>query len=477
MKRFIEGIQGIAIIIIAMTLIAGCKSSNASIGSGGTGIANIASAPSEMNVGEVMSFELGTGDTSIDLSGTASDAVFVLVTGTSDIANGSSFEITADGTAQIADASAITTKATVQGDDDVDPSAWLRIAERELSRTVAIAPRGTAGKAIISTKAINQGSRDSFKVLNNLSQPCGAFSVVDSTAAYVGTTLVVFVQDGIAVDEDFRAEMQLIDEQATSVVALLGAPSDVNGDGHVVVNINSSMPTSWTGSALGGYSYGNDPTPYSGCEQASNNREIVHVNYATRASGLMATTIVHEFLHQINYTRRIVITGTAAEQIWLDEALAHLIEEITGNGELNSMWINAFKSNPTSSVVVEGSMTSAQRGAAFLFLKYLYGQVADGETFLHELVNSNLNGVQNVVRAHALATDGQKNFSELMAQWTTSVAKAEAFSGTVNLVALDGPASFSLEPSSAKYFSVDAGSAITVTSPAASSFALLIRVQ
>ncbi|MBI5509160.1 MAG: hypothetical protein HY903_10440 [Deltaproteobacteria bacterium] len=85
-------------------------------------------------------------------------------------------------------------------------------------------------------------------------------------------------------------------------------------------------------------------------------------------------TLVHEYTHLVNFALRVYANGAAPadnEVLWLDEGMAHLMEDLTGYGASNigaaavalDEWPSATFASPTDSV--------AQRGQAYLVLRYL----------------------------------------------------------------------------------------------------------
>ena len=122
-----------------------------------------------------------------------------------------------------------------------------------------------------------------------------------------------------------------------------GAPTDIDANGRVAilftpgVNVIPAPP----GAVVGGLFAGRDLFPVSSCI-ASNEGEMFYMpvpdpnstingKYVIKADVARPTlaTLVHEFQHLINAGRRIYVNNApAAEEVWLNEGLSHIAEEL-----------------------------------------------------------------------------------------------------------------------------------------------------
>jgi hypothetical protein len=122
-----------------------------------------------------------------------------------------------------------------------------------------------------------------------------------------------------------------------------GAPTDVDGDGRVTilftpgVNVIPAPP----GAVVGGLFAGRDLVPVAQCS-ASNEGEMFYMpvpdptsslngNYTDKAAVAhgMQGVLVHEFQHLINFGRRMYVNfASSAEEVWLNEGLSHIAEEL-----------------------------------------------------------------------------------------------------------------------------------------------------
>ncbi|MBA4157545.1 MAG: hypothetical protein H0X65_08725 [Gemmatimonadetes bacterium] len=156
-------------------------------------------------------------------------------------------------------------------------------------------------------------------------------------------------------------------------------------------------------------------------------------------------TVMHEFQHLINASRRLYVVGADEfEEVWLNEALSHIAEEVLfyqesglsagQNISLDDLRVSQQRLDAVNRFQVQNlvryllylsdapahtpiSPTDGLevRGAAWSFLRYLADQhVADDAAFFFSLVNSQRRGIQNL--RHNLGMDLQ----EPMRRWDVS---------------------------------------------------------
>ena len=193
--------------------------------------------------------------------------------------------------------------------------------------------------------------------------PAGA---VRGTVRAVGTG-VVLVEDlaappGGPAEEEWLALAEELDRTAVpSVTSYFGPPGDLDRNGRVVVLFTPEVNRLGDGEAgVGGFSLpqdlaasgrGNGELSDPGGETcpASNEAEIVYslsadpdgtLGRAVSTEDLLRETpalLAHEVQHIINAGRRVLASPAgfgAAEEVWLDEALSSLAEEVTGLASL-----------------------------------------------------------------------------------------------------------------------------------------------
>lgn len=226
-----------------------------------------------------------------------------------------------------------------------------------------------------------------------------------------------------------------------------GAPTDIDGNGRSYLLYTrkvNELTTSNSSSFVGGFFFSRDLFPRTGTSflqacPASNEMEIFYllvpdptgeVNQNKRDLAFVRRvtlgTIAHEYQHLINAGRRLHVTRTNFERVWLDEGLAHMAEELVfyrsaGLSPRSNLGIDDILATParqtaTNTFLVSNlfrlkeHMTSPaassthrpeddlpRRGAAWYFLRYLADRRGGNESSTwNALVNSSTRGWTNV---------------------------------------------------------------------------------
>ena len=327
--------------------------------------------------------------------------------------------------------------AGIAGQRDATPRAFeaqLRRRERELS---AIRSPVAAARAAVTTPEL--GALRNFSVISSLD--ASTFATAVTRLRYVGSHILVWV-DTTAPPEVpdsslrslarlFDEELYLLDEDA------FGETSDVDGNGrvHVVLTpiVNTLTPVgrcSLSGFVSGFFSAHD---LYPGTAHA-NGGEVFYgfvsdslgrfgcAHPPAEFSRAIRTAFVHELQHVINYQQHVFRRAGREEEVWLNEGLSHMAEELAsklyerrypppaGRGTPEQIFpdssqnfitfnlINAylFLRQPFVNSLThfnEGG-TLEERGAAWLFLRWLADQY--GEDILRRLVQTPLSGKANV---------------------------------------------------------------------------------
>jgi Big-like domain-containing protein len=144
-----------------------------------------------------------------------------------------------------------------------------------------------------------------------------------------------------------------------------GAPTDIDANGRIAIlftpgiNVIPAPP----GAFVGGLFADRDLFPVTTCA-ASNEGEIFYLpvpdpnstingNYAVKANVARGTlgALVHEFQHLINSGRRVYVNNASSfEEIWLNEGLSHIAEEllyyrISGNAPRSNIDLSVLQSS------------------------------------------------------------------------------------------------------------------------------------
>lgn len=323
----------------------------------------------------------------------------------------------------------------------------LRQQEAEASRRARpMLPALQRGPA--ETPTVSVGDVRSFQVCNNI--PCtnvDDFAMVSGRAEYVGAHAALFVDQASPTGgfgaADYQSLGALFDADLYEVATMaFGAESDVDENGVVIVlftpEVNRLTPEDQCAtSVITGYFFGIDIDPAFQTDRRSNRGEVFYA-LAPDPSGsitcslgtesvrrLVPVTFIHEFQHMISYFQHVLVRNGASEVLWLNEGMSHLSEELGGLhfeaqgrdtlfsrfavGDLFNGYL--FLENPGAAFVLPlaGTGTLEERGAAWLFLRWLLDQYGPGLS--RRLVETGNTGAANVVAATGTP------FDRLLTQW------------------------------------------------------------
>lgn len=334
------------------------------------------------------------------------------------------------------------------------PLPWATRFHDELRRQEAAAaklprePLDPALAAAAATTTVEVGDRRSFQVCNTI--PCSStsnFATVTATAKYVGEHAAIFQDDaapgGGFTTEDFTQIGALFDSDLYDVATgAFGAESDVDRNGVTIIlfspQVNELTPETQCGtSIITGYFFGIDIDPLFLGDSRSNRGEVFYA-IAPDPDGaascplstevvrrLVPVTFIHEFQHMISYYQHALLRAGDSEVLWLNEGLSHISEELAalhfeaqGRDSLFSRFAigdlyNAYLylEQPGGVYVLPGAGTGSleERGAAWLFLRWLLDQYGSATTRL--LVETSRTGADNV------ATAVGESFDKLITRW------------------------------------------------------------
>ncbi len=289
------------------------------------------------------------------------------------------------------------------------------------------------------------GDERQFSVLNG----SGGFDEVNAVARYVGERSVIYVdrrapEPGFdSTDLAFLAG-EFDDPIHPTVTGVYGEESDLDGNGRVVVlftpTVNELTEPGGDGGFVGGFFYGVDLLKD---REGSNGGEVFYALVPDSAgefgdprgkSRVMATVpaiLAHEFQHMVHFNQRVLRLGASStDALWLSEALATSAEDLVADayqrrGDDDRSWIFRegnyiravrFLEDPggVSLVVSAGSGTLKERGAGWLFLRYLRGRTG-GDDVLGGLTRSTATGVANVEARTGLS------WSALVLDWSSAL--------------------------------------------------------
>ena len=139
-------------------------------------------------------------------------------------------------------------------------------------------------------------------------------------------------------------------------------------------------------------------------------------------------TFVHELQHMISYNQHVLVRSGQTEEVWLNEGMSHIAEELAalhfaalGNSEAFSRFVagdllNSYRflenTEGQFAFFADGTGSLAERGANWLFLRWMADHL--GEAVLRRMSETSLTGSTNV------ATAAGEPFDRLAAQWFTA---------------------------------------------------------
>jgi len=300
----------------------------------------------------------------------------------------------------------------------------------------------------------SQGDVRTFSVCSNLN--CTSKTTVTATAKQVGDHIAIFVDNnappGGLSDADLLSLRLKFDTLLYVRDTLaFGRETDIDGNGVVIVLMTNAVNqlvtksecTSPTGGFVAGYFYGADLIFGQG-----NNGEIFYSLVADPSPGtlscphsvaqvnsLVPVTFIHEFQHMISFGQHYLKRASAPEVLWLNEGLSHFAEEMGGRTYLDlpapdtASFCDFVKGDLYNAgqyfgapqdhflLATEGIGTLAERGAMWLFVRYLVDQYAAdqsltaGDVVTRQLDQTTLRGAANVEHVTG------RPFAETVAHW------------------------------------------------------------
>lgn len=251
------------------------------------------------------------------------------------------------------------------------------------------------------------------------------YQKVRGTLRAVGERVQVYVaeDDVDRVDAETLADVvETFDSHIRPVAArTIGLAEDPDGDGRFTVLFSSWLSRLGGGRhAVDGYVRVTDldptyPPPF------GDRCDVMHLSTSLRAGPHLRTVMAHEYTHAVVFTRkslhRPIGGGAIEEEGWLDEALAHLAEDLHGFGRSNVDYrVSAFLSRPESYRLLVDDYYSADlfrshgnRGCTYLFLRWCADRY--GPDLLPTLVGSGLHGTENLEAATG------RRFEDLFRAW------------------------------------------------------------
>ena len=347
--------------------------------------------------------------------------------------------------------------------DDLNPverfHAFLRLGDQdhwrslnpqmEMSGVMAAArsPAAPAGPPAM-------GSQRTFKVCARLN--CSVFDNVTATVRALKSNLAIYVDnaappgglDSTALDTlatNFETRLYPTD------TAAFGRESDIDANSVVMVlmtpTVNKLVSKAECdrqgGAFVAGFFFGLDLDPAFRTDSRSNKGEVFYSIVAdptgtlscshstTSVQRLVPVTFVHEFQHMISFNQHVLIRGGDAEVLWLNEGFSHYAEELGGRtyasgspefsrftiGDLYNAYHYLDSTDKHFLLPTSGIGSLAERGAAWLFVRYLVDQyagdttVASWNAFTRQAVGTADTGAANIANRTA------DTFTNIVSRW------------------------------------------------------------
>jgi hypothetical protein len=332
------------------------------------------------------------------------------------------------------------------GSNALDGAA-ARLHARLRQEEQAWRPSGPVSRARVSASVRGAPSAAAdtlrtFSVLNTLAET-PAFSSVAARLRFEGQRVLLYV-DTLANAAYTASELTgmgtLYDTRlAPAVTSAFGDGSDIDGNGRLIflltptVNAMVSASQCATSGFVRGFFYNQDLRSTA----ATSNRAEIFYAYVPDSAGrwscphakaeVMANlppTFMHELQHMLSFGEHALERGGTAEEIWLNEGLSHMAEELGSLSYETRFPAPSGRTNPTSifpdsstpfinpnllysyrylfssaiysvTSCAPGTFCSlAERGGTWLFLRWMADQ--QGSAVFRRLVETNLTGRANL---------------------------------------------------------------------------------
>ncbi len=287
-------------------------------------------------------------------------------------------------------------------------------------------------------------------------------AVASKVAIYVDTLAPAGGLDSTALDSIAK----LFDQRLYAIdTAAFGRESDIDSNTVVLVLMTNTVNKLVTasecnkpgGGFVAGFFFGVDLDPAFRNDSRSNKGEVFYSIVADPAGTLSCShpasdvqkfvpvTFIHEFQHMISFNQHVLLRGGTGEVLWLNEGFSHYAEELGGrgyaaspNGQVSNCvsgttecgfyagdLLNAYSYMDTISrhflLPTAGIGTLAERGAAWLFVRYTVDKYSAGNTMTdwnaltRSLVGTSQTGAQNI------ATVTGDPFATVVTRWALAI--------------------------------------------------------
>jgi hypothetical protein len=258
----------------------------------------------------------------------------------------------------------------------------------------------------------------------------GNYAAIHGVLKGVGRTTQVYVasEDLCQVENELVSDIiATFDDRILPLAShTFGAASDVDGDGRFTIFISSCL------NRLGGGRYSVDGfVRVTDLDLAfrppfGNRCDMMYLSADLTRGPYLRTVLAHEYMHAVIFSRKLLQGPTRGrpgieEEGWLDEAMAHLAEDLHGFSRSNIDYrVSAFLAAPEQYQLVVDDYYAADlfrshgsRGSTYLFLRWCADRYGPG--LLPTLVRSPLRGAANLEAATG------SSFAALYRSWSLAL--------------------------------------------------------
>jgi hypothetical protein len=341
---------------------------------------------------------------------------------------------------------------------------FLRLGDERRSWGFAPEPAAARGGPQASSAAGPPSLNDlrTFQVCAKTD--CSSFDRVGARVRAIKSKVAIFVDtlapaggpDSTALD----SIATLFDQRLYAIdTAAFGRESDIDSNTVVLVLMTNTVNKLVTASVcnssgfVAGFFFGADLDPAFRNDSRSNKGEVFYSIVADPAGILscahstsevekfVPVTFIHEFQHMISFNQHVLVRGGTGEVLWLNEGFSHYAEELGGRSYALSPdaqvtdctigttecrfyagdLLNAYQYLDSTSkhflLPTAGIGSLAERGAAWLFVRYTVDRYAAGATMTdwnaltRRLVGTAQTGAQNI------ATVTGAPFTTVVSRW------------------------------------------------------------
>ncbi|MFN2572692.1 MAG: hypothetical protein ABR537_13950 [Gemmatimonadales bacterium] len=352
---------------------------------------------------------------------------------------------------------------------------FLRLGDER--RSWGLLPASAAGPGPFASRAsgpLAMNQLRTFQVCAKLD--CTRFDRVGARVQAVKSKVAIFLDtlapaggfDSLAFDSVanlFETRLYAID------TAAFGRESDIDSNSVVLVLMSNTVNKLVTKSActttgyVAGFFFGLDLDPTFHNDSRSNKGEVFYsivpdpsatlscAHSKTEVLTFVPVTFIHEFQHMISFNQHVLQRGGNGEVLWLNEGFSHYAEELGGRsyetapggritnvtllstpgrfyaGDLLDGYTYLDSTSTHFLLPTAGIGTLSERGAAWLFVRYLVDRYAAGNTradwdvLTRALVGTSQTGAQNIttVTGDPFATIVSR---WALANWATDISGA-----------------------------------------------------